>query len=160
MLGTCPSLTMHENFELSAGRRWWLPAPIRWNLRDDDRTSLRKTGLSLEGKTSTPLNMLSGGQRQAVALCLAFASHNAVLLFDEFTAALDDCAADCVVQFTTSELLTRKVTMLTVLHDTRRLPQVAGRAITLKAGRIQNDEAIFPGSLGVDADVTSSLRQE
>jgi len=117
MLGTCPSLTVHENFQLSANVRWWLPTPFPLKLRGEDRVSLQRTGLPLEERASTPVTMLSGGQRQAIALCLAFASPQSVLLLDEFTAALDTRTMQTVSRYVRQEIERTATTVLFVTHD-------------------------------------------
>ncbi len=137
MLGTCPSLTVHENFQLSASERWWLPTPFSLKMRDEDRVSIQRTGLPLEQKASTPVTMLSGGQRQAIALCLAFGSPHPILLLDEFTASLDETTTDAALCFLTEQSAELGATVLIVMHDLQKAQSTGTRMVTLLSGRIE-----------------------
>ncbi len=136
MLGTCPSLTVHENFQLSASKRWWMPTPFSLKMRDEDRVSIQRTGLPLEQKVSTPVTMLSGGQRQAIALCLAFSSMHSILLLDEFTAALDTLTTDAVLRFVRAEIDRTATAVLVVVHDLDQAIASRGGLCAMADGKI------------------------
>ncbi len=136
MLGTCPSLTVHENFQLSASERWWLPIPFSLKMRNEDRASIQRTGLPLEQKASTPVTMLSGGQRQAIALCLAFGSTHPILLLDEFTASLDETTTDAVLCFLAERSAEVGATVLIVMHNLSKAQELGKRTITFTSGSL------------------------
>jgi len=66
----------------------------------------------------TPVHLLSGGQRQILAVLMALQKRTSILLLDEPTAALDDKNAEMVMLFL-GELLTSNpdLTILIICHD-------------------------------------------
>jgi len=118
MLGTCPNLTVQENFELTNPNKWWTLSPYKLRFDSEQTASIKKIGLTLENREKTKINMLSGGQRQAIALCLAFEREKPLLLFDEFTSALDEPTAIKVLDYTFEKAKIKNTTMLMVLHNT------------------------------------------
>ncbi len=117
MLGTCPNLTLEENFQLTRVDRWWFPMPYRLKLTQNQIASIRNTGLPLDARGATKINMLSGGQRQAIAVCLAFENSKPILLFDEFTSALDEPTKTKVLEYTFHQARFKGTTVLMVMHD-------------------------------------------
>ena len=116
MLGTCPNLTIQENFQLTNTKKWWQPLPYNLKLNDKQIQSIKNTGLPLEARDTSKINMLSGGQRQAIAVCLAFENKKPVLLFDEFTSALDEKTVTNILDFTLKQAKENNTTMLMVMH--------------------------------------------
>jgi len=121
MLGTCPNLTIQENFQLVNPRKWWHLTPYRLSLKDTQIESLKKTGLPLDTRGSSKVNMLSGGQRQAIAVCLAFENNKPLLLFDEFTSALDANTAEKILDITFSKAKENNATLLMVMHNVQQV---------------------------------------
>ena len=117
MLGTCPNLTIQENFQLTNTKKWWHPLPYNLKLNDKQTESIKNTGLPLEARGASKIKMLSGGQRQAIAVCLAFENIKPILLFDEFTSALDEKTKVNVLDFTIDNAKTSSCTILMVLHN-------------------------------------------
>jgi len=83
---------------------------------------------------------LSGGEQQRVALARALVNQPSLLLADEPTGNLDEESAGRVV-----ELMVRAnvggATVVLATHDPHLLRAVAGRQITLRAGRLVDGEA-------------------
>jgi putative ABC transport system ATP-binding protein len=119
MLGTCPNLTIQENFQLTNPRKWWSLTPYHLTLSNAQVESIKRTGLPLDARGTSQVNMLSGGQRQAVAVCLAFENNKSILLFDEFTSALDTTTAEKVLDLTFSKARENNSTLLMVMHNTQ-----------------------------------------
>jgi len=119
MLGTCPNLTIQENFQLANPHKWWSLKPYHLTLSDVQVESIKKTGLPLDSRGASQVNMLSGGQRQAIAVCLAFEDKKPILLFDEFTSALDTTTAEKVLDLTFSKAKENNSTLLMVMHNIR-----------------------------------------
>ncbi len=131
MLGTCPNLTIQENFQLTNTQKWWHPLPYRRKLNKNQIENIKKTGLPLETRETSKINMLSGGQRQAIAVCLAFEIKKPILLFDEFTSALDEDTMRKVLSFTFSESNINSTTLLLVMHNTNILKSENVKIINL-----------------------------
>jgi len=117
LLGTCPNLTIHENFQLTRTKRWWIPLPYSMRMNEGHLNSIQKTGLPLDTRGSTKINMLSGGQRQAIAVCLAFENLKPLLLFDEFTSALDEGTVKRVIDYTFINSQKHETTIIMVMHN-------------------------------------------
>lgn len=64
-----------------------------------------------------PVHMLSGGQRQMLAILMALQKPTKVLLLDEPTAALDDHNAKMIMNFLQSLIEESGLTVLIISHD-------------------------------------------
>jgi len=80
--------------------------------------------------------LLSGGQRQAVALARAIVNKPAVLLLDEPTSSMDNASEEAVKQ-SISHLLEGR-TMILVTHRASLL-QLVDRVIVMDAGQVMAD---------------------
>jgi len=138
VLGTCPNMTVHENFRLVAGGHWWslFPEPLRADMAQ--LTLVHSSGLPLGQKAASLMNSLSGGQRQGAALILALSSNRSILLMDEFTSSLDDQVRTSYLDIIAKELAHRQLTILGVMHDIDGIDVLNCRSIRLAAGIIQN----------------------
>ncbi|MDO8142200.1 MAG: ATP-binding cassette domain-containing protein [Candidatus Brocadiales bacterium] len=139
ILGTCPNLTVHENFQLSTSKPWWMPIPYRLSLSEEQLEFIGKTGLPLIEKAATPVSMLSGGQRQAIALCLAFGPNYSILLLDEFTSALDEKTEEKVLSFALTELRRFNATALIIMHDLNKAKELRFPRFKMNYGKLIND---------------------
>lgn len=95
--------------------------------------ALERVGLS--HRRHAPGRLLSGGEKQRLAIARAVVAGPAVLLADEPTGNLDDANAERVLGVF-DELVTTGVTVVVITHD-RRLSDWADRAVVLKDGRIE-----------------------
>jgi len=131
MLGTCPNLTIQENFQLTNPNKWWYLTPYRLSLNDTQIESLKKTGLPLDARGASKVTMLSGGQRQAIAVCLAFENKKPLLLFDEFLSALDDKTKNNIFHYTVENAKQTNCSMLMVLHGANEYYSIFDKTIQL-----------------------------
>jgi len=86
-------------------------------------------------------NQLSGGQRQRVAVARALANDPALILADEPTGNLDSTSGGEVVKRFQSLAHEHGKTIVLVTHDPV-VALAAGRIITLRDGRIDQDEQV------------------
>ena len=103
-MGTCPSMTILENMSLAdnKGKPFnLLPGTNRQRV-DDYRESLKSLGLGLEDKMNVKVGVLSGGQRQAMALLMSTMTPIEFLILDEHTAALDPKTAEVIMELNLS----------------------------------------------------------
>ena len=116
---------------------------LRFNLdarrRHRYRARLAPLSLGLEDRLTTPVALLSGGQRQALSLIMAVVSRPELLLLDEHTAALDPRTADLVMQATERVVRENGLTALMVTHNMRQAIETGNRLIMMDAGRIRDD---------------------
>jgi putative ABC transport system ATP-binding protein len=85
------------------------------------------------------MELLSGGQRQALSLIMATLSGSEVLLLDEHTAALDPGMAEFVMELTRTLIAENKLTALMVTHSMRQALDYGDRTIMLHGGKILLD---------------------
>ncbi|QQR49741.1 ATP-binding cassette domain-containing protein [bacterium] len=64
-----------------------------------------------------PVHLLSGGQRQILAILMALQKTTNILLLDEPTAALDEKNAEMVMLFLNDLVITTRLTVLVICHD-------------------------------------------
>ena len=85
------------------------------------------------------MDLLSGGQRQAVSLVMATLAGSEVLLLDEHTAALDPGMAEFVMGLTDKIVSERKLTTLMVTHSMQQAVSLGDRLIMMHRGNILHD---------------------
>jgi putative ABC transport system ATP-binding protein len=141
MLGTAAELTVEENLTLAMlrpRRAGWRRALSRGR-RDRLRDALARFGLGLEDRLTARAGLLSGGQRQALALAMATIDKPKVLLLDEHTAALDPRTSEIVMQATVDAVRDGGVTALMVTHNMQHALDHGSRILMMDRGRIQAD---------------------
>ena len=97
--------------------------------------------LGLEDRLRTRIDLLSGGQRQAVTLLMATLKKPDILLLDEPTAALDPKTADKVLKITDEIVSEQHLTTLMITHNMRDALRYGNRLIMMNSGRIIADYA-------------------
>lgn len=98
-------------------------------------TLLKEIGL--EKRMNAYPHMLSGGEKQRVAIMRAFMNHPKIILADEPTASLDAERAIQVVHMIKSQIKSNDMIGLMVTHD-KRLFSYADKIIELEDGKIVN----------------------
>ncbi|MBQ9511139.1 MAG: ABC transporter ATP-binding protein [Clostridia bacterium] len=138
MMGTAADMQIEENLALAARRG--KPRTLRWAIskkeRETYREMLAQLDLGLEDRLTTKVGLLSGGQRQAVALLMATMNNPQLLLLDEHTAALDPKTAQKVLEITDKFVLEGHLTTLMVTHNMRDAITHGNRLIMMNAGKI------------------------
>jgi putative ABC transport system ATP-binding protein len=140
---TAPGLTVEENLAIAArrGRRLRARSPLNAAARETFREALRPIGLGLENRLDTPVDLLSGGQRQAVALVMALLGSPRLLILDEHTAALDPRTAETVLRATVAAVEHAHITTLMVTHNMQQAIDHGTRLVMLHQGRVLFDAA-------------------
>jgi putative ABC transport system ATP-binding protein len=141
--GTCVALTIEENLALAEarGRGRGLGLAVNAAARGRWRERLASLGLGLEGRLGDRMGLLSGGQRQAVALLMATMAPSKILLLDEHTAALDPRTAEFVLDLTARLVGELRLTTLMVTHSMHQALSLGDRLLMLHEGRICLDVA-------------------
>ncbi len=95
-------MSIEENLALAAtrGERRGLASALGPQRREHFRERIAELNLGLENRMGDRMDLLSGGQRQAVSLVMATLAGSEVLLLDEHTAALDPGMAEFVMNLT------------------------------------------------------------
>jgi len=88
------------------------------------------------GFASRPAHALSGGEQKRVAIARALAQEPKVLLLDEPGAFLDVRHQLDLYELLATEVRSRQLACLVVMHDLNVAAQFADRVVLMKAGRI------------------------
>jgi len=137
LAGTAPSMTVEENLALAMkrgrrGLRLALPRRRRRILREQ----LAVLNVGLEDRLRCPVSLLSGGERQALAVLMATMVPPEVLLLDEHTAALDPSNAVMIVELTRTFVEDLGLTTLMVTHNMEQAIAIGSRLIMMHKGEI------------------------
>jgi putative ABC transport system ATP-binding protein len=135
---TAPGLSIEENLAVAAGRgrARRLVSPMKGGARERFRSALAPLALGLEERLATRVELLSGGQRQAVSLVMALLGEPRLLILDEHTAALDPRTADIVMRATVEAVERTHVTTLMVTHNMHQAIAYGERLVMLHEGRV------------------------
>jgi putative ABC transport system ATP-binding protein len=161
LAGSCGPQSVEENLALAAARGTWrgLGMALTGRRRAVLRETVKALGLGLENRLGDRMGLLSGGQRQAMALLMATLAPSSVLLLDEHTAALDPDMAETVLDLTRRTVAEHGLTTLMVTHSMRQALDLGTRTIMLHEGVIvldvKGDERV---GLGVD-DLVAMFRR-
>jgi putative ABC transport system ATP-binding protein len=137
LAGTAPSMSVAENLALAASRgtRTLRPALSR-TLRYEIHRRLEALGIGLEKRLDCRVSLLSGGERQALAVLMATLARPEVLLLDEHTAALDPRNAALITQLTCDFVERLGLTVLMVTHNMAQALEVGNRLMMMHRGEI------------------------
>ena len=135
-MGTCPSMTILENMALAdnKGKPFNLRPGTNRQRIEFYREQLHMLGLGLEDKMDVKVGVLSGGQRQAMALLMTTMSPIEILILDEHTAALDPKTAEIIMELTNNIVKKKKITTLMVTHNLMHALHYGNRLIMMHEG--------------------------
>lgn len=128
-----PVLTVEENITL--------PLLLDEHKVDKKQFSNIVGILNLENRLNHLPNQLSGGQQQRVSIGRALISNPAIMLADEPTGNLDSQNSGEIIELLKMFNKTYNQTLIIITHD-ERIALQADRVLTIKDGRIANDEVI------------------
>jgi putative tryptophan/tyrosine transport system ATP-binding protein len=136
--GICEDMSIIENIAIASART--SPRGFRFAITHELRKlavdRLAMLNLGLERRLHDRVALLSGGQRQALALIMATLGPTKVLLLDEHTAALDPAAAELVMKLTEQVVRKFGITTVMVTHSMRLALDFGSRTIMLHQGQI------------------------
>jgi putative ABC transport system ATP-binding protein len=137
-IGTAAKMTIEENLSLAMlrGQARGLSTAINKKYREKFRAVLAPLGLELENRLTAPVGVLSGGQRQALALVMATLSNPSLLLLDEHISTLDPNTARTVLDLTNMIIERENMTSIMVTHNMDIALNYGTRLIMMHKGRI------------------------
>lgn len=135
-MGTCPSMTILENMSLAdnKGRIYGLTRGTSKARVNYYREQLSQLNLGLEDRMDTKVGVLSGGQRQAMALLMSTMTPIEFLILDEHTAALDPKTAEMIMELTDKIVKEKKLTTIMVTHNLRYAMEYGNRLVMMHQG--------------------------
>lgn len=140
-LGVAPNMTILENLALAdnKGKRYGLTLGINKKRISYYKELLKELDLGLEDKLYNKVNLLSGGQRQALTMLMAVMSKPKLLLLDEHTAALDPKTSMKIMKITEKILKEMNITTMMVTHNLKQAIKTGNRLIMMHRGEILID---------------------
>ena len=142
-MGPCPHMTILENMALAdnKGKPFnLLPGTNRQRI-NYYKEQLHSLGLGLEDKLHVKVGVLSGGQRQAMALLMSTMTPIEFLILDEHTAALDPKTAEVIMELTDQIVREKNLTTIMVTHNLRYAVEYGDRLIMMHQGSAIIDSA-------------------
>jgi len=141
--GTAPSLTIEENLAIAylKGKPKGIRMALNERMRAIFRDKLAEIGLGLEKRLKDRVGLLSGGQRQALALLMATLAKPKILLLDEHTANLDPKTAEIIMELTARLVGENHLTTLMVTHNLQDALSFGNRTLMMDEGEVVLDVA-------------------
>jgi len=137
LLGTAGKMRLEDNMMICSRKGWkGLRISLNNRMRAYFREQLSVLNMGLENRLNDNVNLLSGGQRQALTLLMAVMSKPALLLLDEHTAALDPANAKIVMDLTRKFAKDYGLTVMMVTHNMQHALDYGTRLLMMDAGEI------------------------
>ncbi len=135
-MGTCSSMTILENMSLAdnKGRLFDLGRGTNKKRINYYKELLSQLNLGLEDKLGVKVGLLSGGQRQAMALLMSVMTPVDILILDEHTAALDPKTAEIIMELTDKVVKEKSITTIMVTHNLMYALNYGNRLIMMHEG--------------------------
>lgn len=136
-MGTCSSMTILENMSLAdnKGKLFGLSMGTNRKRINYYKELLSQLNLGLEDKLGVQVGLLSGGQRQAMALLMSVMTPIDILILDEHTAALDPKTAEIIMELTDKVVREKKLTTIMVTHNLMYALKYGNRLVMMHEGK-------------------------
>lgn len=136
-MGTCSSMTILENMSLAdnKGKLFGLTMGTNRKRINYYKELLSQLNLGLEDKLGVQVGLLSGGQRQAMALLMSVMTPIDILILDEHTAALDPKTAEIIMELTDKVVKEKKLTTIMVTHNLMYALKYGNRLVMMHEGK-------------------------
>ena len=145
LLGTAPHMTIEENMALAYLRASTAKTAFFSRISKKEKQKFREhlslLGMGLEDRMKNPVGLLSGGQRQAMALLMTTMAPIEILILDEHTAALDPKTAELIMELTGKVVKEKKLTTIMVTHNLRYAVEYGNRILMMHQGHAVLDKA-------------------
>ena len=137
LLGTAGKMSLEDNMVICSKKgSKSLKISLNNKLRSAFREQLKALDMNLEKRLNDNVELLSGGQRQALTLLMAVMSRPALLLLDEHTAALDPANADIVMSLTRRFAEKYGLTVMMITHNMQQALNYGNRLLMMDSGEI------------------------
>jgi putative ABC transport system ATP-binding protein len=137
LLGTAGKMTLEHNMMICHRKGYQgLRISLNHAMRDYFRENLRALGMGLENRLNDNVELLSGGQRQALTLLMTVMSRPSLLLLDEHTAALDPRNAEMIMGLTLRFAAEYRLTVMMITHNMAQALDAGNRLLMMDGGEI------------------------
>lgn len=137
-IGTAPSMTVFENLSMAdnKGKKFNFTMGLNKSRKQKYKKILEELDLGIENQLDTEVGLLSGGQRQCLALLMVTLSKPKLLLLDEHTAALDPKTSKIILDKTEEIIRKNNITALMITHNLEDAISYGDRLIMIHEGKI------------------------
>lgn len=137
-LGTISGMSVFENmiFALKRGKKRTLEFAYAQKKRKFFQEQLSVLGMGLENKLDQSVDVLSGGQRQALSLMMQLLHKTKILLLDELTAALDPKTSKIIMELTNKMIQQFGITALMITHNMNYALNYGNKLCVIEEGKI------------------------
>lgn len=141
-MGTCPNMTILENMSIAdnKGKLFDLTRGTNKKRIQFYKENLSQLNLGLEDKLDVKVGLLSGGQRQAMALLMSTMTPIDFLILDEHTAALDPKTAEIIMELTDKIVKQKRLTTIMVTHNLLFALEYGNRLLMMHDGKVILDK--------------------
>ncbi len=140
LLGTAGKMSLEDNMMICSKKGWHgLKISLNKKKREEFREALKVLDMGLEDRLNDNVELLSGGQRQALTLLMAVLSKPSLLLLDEHTAALDPTNAALIMRLTKKFAEDYKLTVMMITHNMQQALDYGNRLLMMDGGKIIMD---------------------
>jgi len=137
LLGTASNMTVEDNMMICYKKGFkGLKISLNHKMREFFRKQLVQLDMGLEHRIANNVQLLSGGQRQALTLLMMVLSHPNLILLDEHTAALDPKNAAKVLDLTDKFIEEYKLTAMMITHNMAHAIEYGNRLLMMDRGEI------------------------
>ena len=142
MMGTAAGMQIEENMAMAnrRGKKRGLSWGITKKEKEMFKEKLQMLDLGLEDRMTSKVGLLSGGQRQAMALLMSTMTPIEFLILDEHTAALDPKTAELIMQLTDKIVKEKQLTTIMVTHNLRYAVEYGNRLVMMHNGHMILDK--------------------
>ncbi len=141
-LGTAGNMTIEDNMMISYKKGFkGLRISLNRKMRDFFREQLIQLNMGLEDRMKENVQLLSGGQRQAMTLLMMVLSKPDLILLDEHTAALDPKNAARTLDLTRRFVDEYRLTTMMITHNMAHAIEFGNRLLMMDQGEIILDVA-------------------
>ncbi len=147
-LALVPQLTVYENLFLNReltglGRLGWLSRPKMRRLATEYLHDIRVSVPDIDAE----VELLSGGQRQAIAVARATRQNAKILLLDEPLAAMGAKESTLIIDLVKDLSKNRGVSMIVIDHNYTHLFELCDRLNVIQQGRVTVDTRVADTSV-------------
>ncbi len=159
LLGTAGKLSIAHNMMLCHKKGYkGLKISLTRQRREIFREQLQVLDMGLENRLADNVELLSGGQRQALALLMTVMSKPRLLLLDEHTAALDPRNAEIVMNLTLRFAREYNLTVMMITHNMTHALEYGNRLLMMDSGEIILDIDAHEKAKLSTADIVNRFR--
>ncbi|MCQ2982846.1 MAG: ATP-binding cassette domain-containing protein [Treponemataceae bacterium] len=152
LLGTAGKMRLEDNMMICSKKGFkGLRISLNNKKRSEFREQLKALDMGLENRLGDNVELLSGGQRQALTLLMAVMSKPKLLLLDEHTAALDPTNAAIVMELTRRFAKEYGLTVMMITHNMQHALEYGNRLLMMDAGEV---------ILDIDGDEKANLTMD